>query len=106
MSKIATEGIIWLNDSEIYVAAKSLYDSADEFLKVVISHIRELVDSYSEEECGWCIVPEFGKYINRVTTSWMVHRINSEWHDAPSWENIKEPGRGHVPVWYIDFETN
>lgn len=103
MSKLAEVGIIWLDESEVYVAAKELFATAEDFLKSVLSHIKNLVDSYSEEECGWFEVPEFEKYINLVGTSWMVHRINSEWHDAPFWENIEEPGRGHKPVWYIDF---
>ena len=89
MSKLAAEGIIWLDDSEAYVAAKELFATAKEFLTGVISHIKELVENYSEEECGWCKVPEFEKYINRVKTSWMVHRINGDWHCVPFWENVE-----------------
>jgi len=103
MSRLSEEGVVWLDDSSIYVAAKELFATAEEFLTDVLSHIKELVEDYSEEECGWCKVPEFGEYINRVTTSWMVYRVNSEWHYAPFWEHVEEPGRGHKPVWYIDF---
>ena len=103
MSKLAEIGIMWLADSEIYVADKKLFSTSRDFLGSVLSRIKELVEISSEEELGWWIVPEFEKYINRVKTSWMVHRINSEWHDSPFWEHIEEPGRGHVLVWYIDF---
>jgi hypothetical protein len=106
MSKLAEIGILWLDDSQIYVADKKLFDSADNFLKAVFAHIKSLIDNYSENECGWCKMPNFNKYINRVTTSWVVHRINSDWHDKPFWENVEESGQGHVPVWYIDFEEN
>ena len=104
MSVLTGAGIIGLEDTAIYVAAKELFPTAEEFLIGVLSHIEELVTNYSQGECGWFVVPKFAKHINRVSISWMVHRINSEWHDAPFWEHIEEPGRGHKPVWYIDFE--
>lgn len=104
MSKLATEGIIWISESEIYVADKSLYETATEFLEAVLEHIKVLVDNYSENECGWCVVPSFEGYLPKVTKAWMVHRINSEWHDAPFWELIEEAGWGHREVWCIDFE--
>lgn len=103
MSKLTELGIIWIEESEQYVADKTLYKTADEFLGAVIAHIKPLVDNFSEEECGWCVVPEFGKFLPRVCTQWMVHRINSEWHDSPFWELIEEPGNGHRPVWFVDF---
>lgn len=105
MGKLAEEGIIWISESEIYIADKSLYKTANEFLDAVIAHIKPQVDNYSEEECGWYVVPSFEEYLPRVCTSWMVHRINSEWHDSPFWELIEESGRGHREVWLIDFEV-
>jgi len=105
MSKIGEQGIIWIEDSEIYVAAKELFASKEEFLKNVISHISELVNSYSEDECGWCTVPQYESYISKVTTSWMVHRVASSRYDAPFWELVEQPGPGHTVVWYIDFES-
>lgn len=103
MGKLAELGILWIGESEEYVADKSLYRTREEFLQAVIDHIRQLVDDFSEEECGWCVVPSFSDYIHRVGTVWMVHRINSEWHDCPFWELSYEPGRGHREVWHIDF---
>ena len=105
MGKLAEKGIIWIGDSSVYVADLRLFASADDFLGAVLTHIKKLVDSFSEEECGWCEIPRFDKYINRVTKSWMVHRVNCEWYDAPFWENVDEPGRGHVGVWFIDFKV-
>ena len=104
MNKLAEQEIIWLSDSEVYVADKKLFATANDFLEAVLAHIKQLKNDFSEQECGWFEVPSFGEYIGRVTTSWMVHRINSEWHDAPFWENVEESGRGHIPVWYVDFE--
>ncbi len=103
MSKLAELGIIWITDSEIYVADKRLYPSASDFLRDVIAHIQELIDSHSEYECGWFEAPS-EECLNHVTRAWMVHRINCEWHENPVWELMEEPGRGHVPVWSIDFE--
>lgn len=103
MPKLAEAGLIWISDSEIYVADKSLYSTPVDFLRAVLAHIKKLIDDYSETECGWCRMPEFNKYLIRVTISYMIHRINSEWHDSPFWELIEEPGRGHREVWLIDF---
>jgi len=103
MNKLAERGILWIDESEIYVADKSLFKTAEEFLGAVIAHIKSLVDSCSEEECGWCVVPSLEEFLPRVCSSWMIHRINSEWHDSPFWELIEEPGRGHREVWYINF---
>ena len=105
MTTLRAIGILWIDESEIYVADKSLYKTAEEFLGAVISHIKHLVDSYSEEECGWFVVPSLEKFLPKVCISWMVHRINSEWHGSPFWELIEESGRGHREVWYINFEN-
>lgn len=102
MSKLAERGIIWIGDSEIYVADKSLYANASDFLKAVIEHIKGLT---MDDECGWCVIPEFDKTLPHVTTNYMVHRVNSDWHDAPFWELADESGRGHREVWCIDFES-
>jgi len=99
-------GICWLDDSSTYIARKSSFTTPEEFLQGVLAHIAMHVAAHSEQEAGWYDVPEFDSYIPFVETSWMVHRVNSEWHDAPFWENIEEPGRGHVPVWLIDFEKD
>jgi hypothetical protein len=99
-------GVIWLDDSSTYVGRKSLYRTPEEFLHSVLAHIEKLVEARSEQEAGWWKVPEYGSYISLVESSWMVHRVNSDWHDAPFWENIEEPGRGHVPVWLIDFDRD
>lgn len=104
MGTLKEAGIIWIDESETYVADKTLFETAEAFLGAVISHIKHLVDNYSEEECGWYVVPSLEKFLPRVCTSWMVHRINSEWHDSPFWELIEESGRGHRPIWLIDFE--
>jgi hypothetical protein len=105
MTKLVELDILWIDESEIYVADKSLYETADKFLQAVISHIQQLIDDFSYEECGWFIAPEFDKYLPRVCTQWMVHRINSRWHDSPFWELTDEPGKGHREVWYIDFSN-
>lgn len=104
MGKLAEAGIIYIDDSAIYVADKSLYQSATEFLRAVIGHVQSLIDSGSEAEAGWFDTPTFEEELLKVCTQWMVHRVNSEWHEAPFWELCEEPGRGHRPVWYIDFE--
>lgn len=98
--KLAKLGIIWIQDSQIYVADKSLYKTGAEFLEAVIAHIQESVRFGNEEECGWFIVPSFAEYQHKVGKSWMTHRINTEF----LWELKGEPGRGHREVWYIDFE--
>lgn len=104
MGTLKEAGIIWIDDSETYVADKTLFETAEAFFKAVMAHIKRLLDSYSEEECGWCKMPDYDKYLPGVTMSYMVHRVNSEWHDSPFWELIEESGRGHRPVWLIDFE--
>jgi hypothetical protein len=103
MAKLRDEGIIWIDDSEIYVAAKSLFVTGEEFLRAVIAHISGLVAAHSEDEAGWWIVPNYDEYKNKVTTSHMVHRINSDWHDNPFWELCDEPEHGATEVWFIDF---
>jgi hypothetical protein len=100
------DGIIWLDDSSTYVGRKSIFPTPRLFLHTVLAHIEKLVATSSEQEAGWYKVPEFDSYIPLVETSWMVHRLNSNWHDAPFWENVEEPGRGHVEVWLIDFERD
>ena len=103
MGKLAQEGIIWIGESEIYVADKSLFTSAEEFLKAVLAHIQDMIDRRGEAECGWRALPTFDDYLPLVHTSWMVHRIASDWHKAPFWELIEETGRGHREVWCVDF---
>ena len=118
--KLAKEGIIWLDDSSTYVADKSLYTSPEAFLQAVIDHIADLLKDPKrrEWEAGWYEVPEFGKYINQVSTSWMVHRVGrrNHWLTQPGtpsergrgnwWENLDEPERGCTPVWIIDFSED
>ncbi len=105
MSKLADLGILWIEDSEIYVASKELFPDHESFLHAVIAHIKALMDSCPEAECGWCELPSFEHYINQVTTSWMVHRVNYATRNSPFWELIEKPGKGHKLVWYVDFET-
>jgi len=105
MSKLAEEGIMWLDDSEAYVADMRLFATAEDFLRAILEHIHQLIDDFSEQECGWYKAPRLKEYITKVRKSWMVHRVNSEWHGAPFWENVDEPGCGHVLVWFIDFEV-
>ncbi len=105
MSKLAKEGIIWIQDSEIYCADKTLYKDAGEFLRAVIAHIQKHVDDVGmqEWECGWFETPKYEAYISRVGSQWMVHRINSDYHEPPFWELADSSGRGHRIVWLIDF---
>lgn len=101
MTKLREKGIFWIDDSEMYVADISLFANASDFLHAVISHIKAQVDSHSEQECGWFLVPDFDKYIKHVGTSWMVHRLNYLW----DWEMQDEKGRGNRQVWMIDFDS-
>lgn len=99
-------GIIWFDDSSTYVGRKSMFSTPELFLHSVLAQIGKQMAAHSEQPPGWYKVPKFGSYIPFVETSWMVHRVNSDWHNAPFWENIEEPGRGHVAVWLIDFEKD
>lgn len=98
---MSSNEIIWM-ESEIYIARKALFPTPEAFLQGVLVHITKLVATNSEEEAGWYKVPEFDSYIPFVGISWIVHRVNMEY----AWELIEKPGRGHTPVWLIDFETD
>ena len=100
MNKLAEKGIMWIDESSIYVADKVLYENAADFLNAVIKHIKNLVDTNSEDEAGWCEAPEFSKYARRVYKNWMRHIINNPDYE---WELCDVPGKGHREVWCIDF---
>ena len=101
VTKLAEKNIIWLDESQIYVADKELYDNPEKFLRTVFEHIQVMLNTPygSEFECGWCRMPEWDKYLPRVNTGYMVHRINSEY----DWWFEYEPGTGRRKVWMIDF---
>ena len=99
--KLKDYGIMWVQDSEVYVADKCLYNSAEEFLKSTLSHIHELIENHSEAECGWFIEPIYSEYLPRVTTAYMRHAFPLD--DEPEWWMEYEAGKGRRKVWCIDF---
>ena len=99
--KLKDKGIIWIDDSSMYVADKSLFPDAAAFLEAVSLHIHDLMTGDNwEAECGWCVEPTLDRHLAYVTTAYMVHRLNMEYE----WWMEEEPGPGHRAVWCIDFE--
>ena len=100
--KFREKGIVWIDDSSIYVADKSLFKDERKFLNAVLEHIKEVVkDPHGDEiEAGWWSVPEFERYIGVVTTSYMRHNLEGI---TPQWVLEDECITGHFPVWYVDF---
>lgn len=101
MSKLTGE-ILWFDDSSAYGAKKSFYPTPDTFVTALRKHISRSISRHEETECGWYVMPDVK--IEQVKTAWLVHRIQSYDSDTPCWELVEEPGRGHVPIWYLDFE--
>ena len=102
--KLKELGIAWINDSSIYVADISLYQTPEDFLTAVIAHVQELLDDHDERECGWCQLPEYDNFLPLVNFSYMRHQINSNERDGGyGWQQELYPGPGHRKVWIIDF---
>ena len=98
--KLKDMGVIWIEDSEMYVADKSLFNIPEAFLHAVLEHITSLG---RDDECGWFEYPKYDEYISKVTTSFMAHRLGFG-QDEPEWWIQDSAGRGNRPVWCIDFE--
>lgn len=100
--KLKELGVLWIDESEIYVADIGLFSSAADFLKAVIAHIQVLIDGGVDYEAGWFDAPNFEENLPRVTNQcWMAHRLNHDYE----WEMQTEPGPGNRKVWVIDFEA-
>ena len=98
--KLKDMGIVWIEDSEMYVADKSLYNSPEAFLHAVLKYTYDLE---ADDEHGWYEYPKYDEYISKVTTSFMAHRLGCD-PDEPEWWMQDSAGRGNRPVWCIDFE--
>ena len=96
--KLKDMGVVWIEDSMMYVADKSLFNTPSAFLHAVLEHIYGLD---RESECGWFKYPLYDEYINKVNTSFMAHRLGLA--DEPGWWMQDEAGRGNRPIWCIDF---
>ncbi len=99
--KLAEIGILWIEDSEMYIADYSLYKTAAEFLRDVLNHIYNTASDNCE--CGWFENPKFEDYLPFVTTTFMAHRLG-QGDESLKWWMQEEKGRGNRKVWCIDFD--
>lgn len=107
--KLAELGVIWIDDSSIYVGDKTRYENQAEFLRAVIKHIEDLIIKGSEMECGWYKNPGFENYIGVVCSARMRYYLrgdHGEWclEDEPFVIRGVTSRRLGTDVWCIDFE--
>jgi len=106
MSKVAEAGVMHFSiDGDLYVAAIATGMTAQEFLKAAMGedagYDLASKQSWNEAEVANHLFP----FIKN--DGYIVHRLGSHPTDFDVedwWEFVKESGRGHVKVWYLDME--
>ena len=101
MNKLAKAGVMHFGiDCDMYVAAKSLFETAEEFLSRAVDEDAGDEFAKSREEAMTLLRPF-------VKEGYVVYRCTPHPSDADLeewWEFTKSSGRGHSPAWYVDME--
>jgi hypothetical protein len=93
------------DDGDLYVAARSLFDNAGDFLKAAIKEGAGLQLSVRQSLSDSELFDNLLLFVK--DNAYVVHRCTSYCDDVGNeiwWEFVDNTGRGHVRVWYIKLK--